>query len=68
MVLVAAVLTLLFKRDKDVIEFESTLGKMKEADADVTPANSGKCCTRALLLQSTTHSYNARIMYSYIRA
>ena len=68
MVLVAALLTLLFKRDKDVIEFESTLGKMKEADADVAPANSGKRCTRALLLQSTAHGYNARIMYSYMHA
>ena len=38
-VVLAVAITLLFKTDKDVSEFESTLGKLKEADADILPLN-----------------------------
>ena len=38
-VAVAAVMTLLFKTDKDVAEFESNLGKLKEADDEILPLN-----------------------------
>ena len=38
-VVLAVAITLLFKTDKDVLEFESNLGKLKEADADVHPLN-----------------------------
>ena len=36
---VAAVMTLLFKTDKDVAEFESNLGKLKATDDDILPLN-----------------------------
>ena len=41
MILVAAVFTLLFKKDKDVSELESDLGKLKTADGDIQPLNTG---------------------------
>ena len=37
----AAVFTLLFKKDNDISEFESDLGHMKEADVDIMPKNKG---------------------------
>ena len=37
----AAVFTLLFKKDNDISEFESDLGNMKEADVDIMPKNKG---------------------------
>ena len=37
----AAILTLLFKKDQDVSEFESHLGDMKDQDADISPLNKG---------------------------
>ena len=38
----AVVMTLLFKTDKDVKEFESNLGKLKEADEDILPLNTSR--------------------------
>ena len=40
-VVVAFALTLLFKSDKYVSEFESGLGKLKDTDPDVVPLNTG---------------------------
>ena len=40
-VVVAFALTLLFKSDKDVSEFESGLGKLKDTDPDIVPLNTG---------------------------
>ena len=45
-VLVAAVFTLLFKKDNDISEFESDLGNMKEADVDIMPKNTGNMSLR----------------------
>ena len=41
-VVVAFALTLLFKSDKDVSEFESGLGKLKDTDPDIVPLNTGR--------------------------
>ena len=41
MVLAIAV-TLLFKSDKDVSEFESGLGKLQDTDPDIVPLNTGR--------------------------
>ena len=38
----AIVVTLLFKTDKDVTEFESNLGKLKETDDEILPLNTSK--------------------------
>ena len=41
-VVLAVAVTLLFKSDKDVSEFESGLGKLKDTDPDIVPLNTGK--------------------------
>ena len=41
MIIVAAVLTFLFKKDKDATSFEADLGKMVQGDRDLMPANKG---------------------------
>ena len=38
----AALLTLLFKKDKDVLDLESDLGKLKTQDGSIQPINFGK--------------------------
>ena len=40
-VVVAVVMTLFFKTDKDVTEFESNLGKLAETDDEILPLNTG---------------------------
>ena len=41
-VVLAIAVTLLFKSDKDVSEFESGLGKLKDTDPDIVPLNTGR--------------------------
>ena len=38
----AVVLSIVFKKDSDVTEFESDLGKMKKHDSDLMPLNTGE--------------------------
>ena len=41
MVAAAAVLTFLFKKDKDASSFEDDMGKMVQGSRDLMPANKG---------------------------
>ena len=38
----AVILSIVFKKDSDVTEFESDLGKMKKHDSDLMPLNTGE--------------------------
>ena len=44
MVAAAAVLTFLFKKDKDASSFEDDMGKMVQGSRDLMPANKGARC------------------------
>ena len=43
----AAVLTFLFKKDKDATSFEADLGKMVQGNPDLMPANKGQTLAEA---------------------
>ena len=36
-------MTLLFKKDKDILDLESDLGKLRKQDGNIEPLNPGSC-------------------------
>ena len=69
-VVLAIAVTLLFKSDKDVSEFESDLGKLKETE-HIRPLNTGtlknSCSSTLLHFTLTTSSCNLTyLMYMYV--
>ena len=45
-ILIAAILTFLFKQDRDTSSFESDIGKMKPGNKTMMPANRGESSTK----------------------